>query len=126
MGHVLCFQGMTGTISVFKIAVLLLDLENHATAISQNMELAPAIDRINERIKTLADGKRIRFLNINDQLADSSGRLLREVSSDGLHLEEPGYEIWAQALKPIFEEILGPPAKEDHAPPPTGNPAASR
>ncbi len=92
---------------------------------SQNMELAPAIDRVNERIETLADGKRIRFLNINHRLSDSTGRLLPAVSSDGLHLEEPGCEIWAQALQPIFEEILGPPAKEDHAPPPTGDPAAS-
>ncbi len=85
-----------------------------------------AISKINERIETLADGKRVRFLNINDQLADSTGRLLPGVSSDGLHLEEPGYEIWAQALKPIFEEVLGPPAKEDHAPPPTGDPSATR
>ena len=74
----------------------------------------------------MADGKRIRFLNINGELADSTGRLLPGVSSDGLHLEEPGYEIWARALKPIFEEILGPPASKDHAPPPTGDPSASR
>jgi len=92
---------------------------------TQNMELAPAIRRINERIETLTDGNKIRFLNINDHLADATGRLLPGVSSDGLHLEEPGYDIWAQALKPIFEEILGPPATEDHAPPPTGNPAAT-
>ncbi len=93
---------------------------------TQNMSLAPAIEQINQRIITLADGKRVRFLNINDELADSSGRLRPGISSDGLHLEEPGYEIWAKALRPIFEELLGPPAKEDHAPPPTGNPAASR
>ncbi len=65
-------------------------------------------------------------VDANDRLADSSGRLLPGVSSDGLHLEEPGYEIWAQGLIPILEEILGPRAKEDHAPPPTGNPGASR
>jgi lysophospholipase L1-like esterase len=93
---------------------------------SQNMQLAPAIRKINERIAALADGRRIRVVNINDQLADSTGRLLPGVSSDGLHLDEPGYEIWAQALKPIFEELLGPPAKEDHAPPPTGDPRAAR
>jgi GH35 family endo-1,4-beta-xylanase/lysophospholipase L1-like esterase len=93
---------------------------------TQNMELAPAIKRINDEIQTLADGKRIRFLNINHQLADSTGRLRPGVSSDGLHLEEPGYEIWARALEPILEELLGPPSTEDHAPPPTGNPAASR
>ncbi len=93
---------------------------------SQNMDLAFAIQQINERIETLADGKQIRFVNINDQLADSTGRLLPGVSSDGLHLAEPGYEIWARALKPIFEEVLGPPLEEDHAPPPTGNPNASQ
>jgi lysophospholipase L1-like esterase len=93
---------------------------------TQNMELAPTINKINERIETLADGKRIRFVNINDQIADSTGRLLPGVSSDGLHLEEPGYEIWAQALTPIFTELLGPPAEVDLAPPPTGDPSAAR
>jgi GH35 family endo-1,4-beta-xylanase/lysophospholipase L1-like esterase len=93
---------------------------------SQNIELAPAIKNINERLASLADGKRIRFLNINDQLTDATGRLLPHVSSDGLHLEEPGYEIWASALKPIFHEILGPPAQTDLAPPPTGDPSAVR
>ena len=93
---------------------------------TQNSDLAPAIRKINEQMAALADGKRVRFLNINDQLADSAGRLLPRVSSDGLHLEEPGYEIWAQALEPILEELLGPPAKEDHAPPPTGDPRARR
>jgi GH35 family endo-1,4-beta-xylanase/lysophospholipase L1-like esterase len=93
---------------------------------TQNMQLAPTIKKINERIETLADGKRVRFLNINDRLADSSGRLLPGISSDGLHLEKPGYEIWAEALKPILEELLGPPAKEDQAPPPTGDPRAAR
>jgi hypothetical protein len=33
--------------------------------------------------------------------------------------------MWADALKPIFREILGPPAAEDHAPPPTGDPSAA-
>ena len=68
--------------------------------------------------------ERLRFVNINDQLADASGHLLPRMSADGLHLEEPGYEVWAQALRPIFEELLGPPAEEDSAPPPTGDPSA--
>jgi len=93
---------------------------------TQNMDLAPAIRQINQRMETLSDGRHIRFLNINDQLADSAGRLLNGVSADGLHLEEPGYEVWARALKPIFQEILGPPAEKDEAPPPTGDPSASR
>jgi hypothetical protein len=34
------------------------------------------------------------------------------------------YQIWADALKPIFTELLGPPAATDSAPPPTGDPSA--
>jgi lysophospholipase L1-like esterase len=93
---------------------------------TQNPELAPAIDKINERLQALAETKRIRFLNINGQLTDANGRLLPGMSSDGLHLEKPAYEIWAQALTPVFREILGPPAKEDQAPPPTGDPSATQ
>ena len=28
-----------------------------------------------------------------------------------------GYQVWAAALKPIFAELLGPPAKEDQTRP---------
>ena len=92
---------------------------------SQNPALKPTIDQINNQIATLANGTKIRFLNINDQLANSDGKLKDGISADGLHLEEPGYQIWAEALKPIFAEILGPPNSEDHAPPPTGDPEAA-
>lgn len=34
------------------------------------------------------------------------------------------YQVWADGLKPMFIEILGPPAKTDHAPPSTGDPSA--
>jgi lysophospholipase L1-like esterase len=92
----------------------------------QNPALKPAISKINERIRELADGKRVRFLNINKQLMTSNGRLRPDVSKDGLHLAQPGYEVWASDLKPILTELLGPPKKTDNAPPPTGNPAANK
>ena len=93
----------------------------------QNPDAAPAIVKINRRLADLADGKEIRFININDQLVDDEGRPRPGVFSDeGLHLAVPGYEIWGNAIKPILTELLGPPAEHDHAPPPTGDPSASR
>ncbi len=89
---------------------------------SQNMSLKETIDQINTQLSKLDDGKRIRFLNINDKIADTEGKLLAGMSSDGLHLEAKGYDVWAEALQPILTEIMGPPATEDHAPPPTGDP----
>lgn len=93
---------------------------------TQNTALSPTIKEINQQLALLADGKKTRFLNINDKLTDETGRLREGISSDGLHLEENGYAVWADALKPIFREILGAPAAEDLAPPPTGDPSAKR
>lgn len=75
---------------------------------------------LNARIATFADGDRIRFLNINHLLADETGKLHDEVTDDKLHLTLRGYQIWADALKPVLRGLLGPPANVDHAPPPTG------
>jgi lysophospholipase L1-like esterase len=88
--------------------------------------MMPTIDRINSRIAQFADGKSVRYVNINDRLADPEGKMLAGVTVDGLHLSVKGYQIWADALKSIFTKWLGPPAKEDHAPPPTGDPSAQR
>jgi len=94
---------------------------------NDNMAVMPTINRINENLSKLADGKKIRFLNINDKLADGEGRLFEGVTApDKLHLSLKGYQIWADALKPVFRELLGPPATEDHAPPPTGDPSAQK
>ncbi len=93
---------------------------------NDNPSFLPIIDKVNAGLSKLADGKKIRYLNINDKLADSSGRLIDGVSNDRLHPTLKGYQIWADSLKPIFAELLGPPAKEDHAPSPTGNPAAQK
>jgi lysophospholipase L1-like esterase len=88
--------------------------------------IVATIDKINARISKFADGKQIRYLNINDKLAKPDGTLLEGMTVDGLHLSANGYQIWADALKPILTEILGPPAKTDHAPPPTGDPGTQK
>jgi lysophospholipase L1-like esterase len=84
----------------------------------------PSINEINENIAKLANGKAVRYLNINDKLANKEGVLFEGMTVDRLHLSLKGYQVWADALKPLLTELLGPPAKEDHAPPPTGDPSA--
>jgi lysophospholipase L1-like esterase len=90
------------------------------------MAVMPEIDRINAYLAGLADGTTIRFVNVNDKLADKDGRLFDGMTVDNLHPTLKAYQIWADALKPILAELLGPPAATDLAPPPTGNPAARR
>jgi lysophospholipase L1-like esterase len=84
--------------------------------------LMPAIEKINSRISQFADGKSVVYLNINHRLADGHGRLFAGLTEDGLHLSTAGYQIWADALKPILAESLGPPANIDQAPPASGIP----
>jgi enterochelin esterase-like enzyme/lysophospholipase L1-like esterase len=86
----------------------------------------PTIERINANLEKLSDGERVQFVSINDKLADESGTLRDGITVDGLHLSLQGYQVWADALKPLLTEQLGPPAEVDHAPPPTGDPSASR
>jgi lysophospholipase L1-like esterase len=94
---------------------------------NDNMAVLPTINKINGKLAQLADGKKIRYLNVNDRLADAEGRLFDGMmNADKLHPATKGYQVWADALKPIFHELLGPPAKEDHAPPPTGDPSARK
>jgi hypothetical protein len=96
--------------------------DNPATAREINAEIA----RINANLARMADGKSIRYVNVNDKLADASGMLHEGMTMDGLHPTLVGYQLWADALKPIFTEVLGPPAAIDQAPPPTGDPSAKK
>lgn len=91
---------------------------------NDNPAVMPTINRINEIIAGYADGRTIRFVNVNPQLAGPDGTLVEGVmnASDHLHPTIKGYQIWADALKPILRELLGPPAGVDHAPAPTGVP----
>jgi lysophospholipase L1-like esterase len=93
---------------------------------NDNMAVVPEIDRINANIERMANGRSVRFLSVNDRLADREGRLLDGMMNarDQLHPTVKGYQVWADGLKPIFTELLGPPAATDHAPPPTGDPSA--
>jgi lysophospholipase L1-like esterase len=93
---------------------------------NDNMAVMPEIDKINSNLARMADGRRIRYLNVNDRLADGDGKLREGMMNnrDKLHPLLNGYQVWADALKPVLTELLGPPAGEDHAPPPTGDPSA--
>lgn len=93
---------------------------------NDNIAVMPIIDRVNANLSQLADGKSIRYVNINNQLADPNGKLFEGMTDpDQLHFALKAYQIWADALKPIFTELLGPPAEVDRAPPPTGDPSAT-
>jgi lysophospholipase L1-like esterase len=93
---------------------------------NDNMAVMPEIKAINANIAKLADGAKVRYLDLSDRLADKDDKLFDGVmnAQDKLHPTLKGYQLWADALKPVLTELLGPPAATDHAPPPTGDPSA--
>jgi lysophospholipase L1-like esterase len=91
---------------------------------NDNPAYISVIGRVNARISKLADGTRVRFLDVNGKLADANGRLYDGMMHDKLHPSVRGYDVWAEGLKPILAEVLGPPAVDDRAPAPTGDPSA--
>ncbi len=95
---------------------------------NDNLAVMPEIDQVNTNLARLADGRGIRYLNVNDKLADRDGRLFAGMMNerDKLHPTLQGYQVWADGLKPILTELLGPPASTDLAPAPTGDPSAQR
>ena len=60
-----------------------------------------------DQFKTCADGKRDVFLDIGSQFLDQQGRLSTEIFPDGLHPNAEGYAIWARAVSPTIQQMLG-------------------
>jgi beta-glucosidase len=65
------------------------------------------ITQINQVLQKLDDGKNVFFQDIGHRFLESNGRLPAEIMPDYLHLTEQGYQIWAEAIEPKLNELLG-------------------
>ncbi|MEB3226172.1 MAG: GDSL-type esterase/lipase family protein [Synechococcus sp.] len=54
---------------------------------------------LNRQLQAIATEEGANYLNLYPLFADRRGALRRELSTDGLHLNRAGYEIWRQALQ---------------------------
>ena len=66
-----------------------------------------ANEKVNALIKPFADGVTVRWLDFNQKFFNAEGRLTKEVMNDLLHPNEKGYQIWLDAILPVFKEICG-------------------
>lgn len=55
---------------------------------------------INQIIRRFADGDKVIYMDISDQFLASDGTLPKEIMPDYLHLNEEGYQRWANAIEP--------------------------
>ena len=58
------------------------------------------VPEINRKLETLAVSRKIPFINLFPLFAEKGTNILRkELTTDGLHLTEEGYQIWSRKLK---------------------------
>jgi beta-glucosidase len=65
------------------------------------------IEKINQSLRRLDDGRLLRFLDINEQFLQPDGRISPAIMPDSLHLSTEAYRLWADAMEPMLREMLG-------------------
>jgi lysophospholipase L1-like esterase len=69
------------------------------------MKVPQRVQALNALLAKLDDGVNVRYLDIATQLAPD-GRVTPDIYIDGVHLKAKGYQIWADAIKPLLEEMI--------------------
>ena len=75
-------------------------------AVSDAGKRMAVIDRANALLAKLDDGEHVRFLNIGAQFLGKDGRIPWTIMPDQLHLTRAGYQLWADAMQPLLEEMM--------------------
>jgi lysophospholipase L1-like esterase len=63
------------------------------------------VNAVNALLAKWDDGLNVRYLDLGDKLAPD-GKVTQEIYSDGLHLNSKGYQIWAEAMTPLLNEMM--------------------
>ena len=64
------------------------------------------IKTVNDSIAKLDDGDHVKYLDIGAKFLADDGTLPADVMPDALHPNEKGYQIWADAIGPVLDEML--------------------
>jgi beta-glucosidase len=60
----------------------------------------------NKELAKMDNGKSIRYLDLTNKFLQGHDKLPEEITLDGVHLTPKGYEIWAESMNPLLQEML--------------------
>jgi hypothetical protein len=61
------------------------------------------IERTNDQIQSVCNGRGVRFILIYNLFRNSSTAInTKYYSTDGIHLNEAGYQLWANTIRPLI------------------------
>ncbi|CAM3646988.1 GDSL-type esterase/lipase family protein [Litorimonas haliclonae] len=68
----------------------------------------PLVQTYNDALKSVAAETGVEYLDLTANFAAQDGTLRKDLSTDGLHLNEDGYKVWADILNPIINSSHKP------------------
>jgi lysophospholipase L1-like esterase len=72
-----------------------------------NHPVRETVRSVNGLLSKLEDADHVTFLDFGDKLLQPDGSLTKDVTTDFTHLTADGYKIFADAIQPIVERLLG-------------------
>ena len=64
-----------------------------------------SIKKVNQIIKSNELNKKYEVIDLYSLFANENGLMIKELSTDGIHLNEKGYQKWVEFIKPIVYSL---------------------
>jgi len=81
-------------------------LKQGVPSLQDDPPLRVKIREVNAIVARLDNSETIRYLDIGDKFLGKDGGISKDFMFDYLHLSASGYEIWAEAITPMLENLL--------------------
>lgn len=70
------------------------------TLLPRDAALGPSVEAVNRGLALLAEREGLALVDVGQAMRSPAGTLRSELSRDGLHLVDAGYQVWKDALDP--------------------------
>ena len=77
-----------------------------AAALADASQRTAVINAVNAELAKLDDGKNVRFLDIAPVFLGQDGKIPFALMPDQLHPVAAGYQLWADAMKPLLTQMM--------------------
>jgi lysophospholipase L1-like esterase len=77
----------------------LMPVNNTFTQFKNHYNKDEHIKAVNDGLKSLAQQEHVTLVDLHPHFMDSEGRMKKEYTEDGLHLNADGYKVWRDVLK---------------------------